>query len=93
MSGPSGALSLPPFGRNFFGGAESLTRIGLGAAPGRGGRAFRAWDHIPEEGQLMMPPGGPVDTILYALQERAKELTCLYRVNEICNRPQSSVDE
>ncbi|MFI5180374.1 MAG: PEP/pyruvate-binding domain-containing protein [Thermoanaerobaculia bacterium] len=41
----------------------------------------------------MMPPGGPVDTILYALQERAKELTCLYRVNEICSRPQASVDE
>ena len=41
----------------------------------------------------MTPPGGPVDSILDALQERAKELTCLYRVNEICNRPQVSLDE
>ena len=41
----------------------------------------------------MMPPGGPVDSILYALQERAKELTCIYRVNETCSRPQASVDE
>jgi pyruvate,water dikinase len=41
----------------------------------------------------MKPPGGPVDSILYALQERAKELTCIYRVNEICSRPQASVDE
>ncbi|MGE5717324.1 MAG: PEP/pyruvate-binding domain-containing protein, partial [Acidobacteriota bacterium] len=41
----------------------------------------------------MTSPDSPVDTILDALQERAKELTCLYRVNEICNRPQASVDE
>jgi len=41
----------------------------------------------------MSSKGGPVDTILDALQERAKELTCLYRVNEICNRPQASLDE
>ena len=41
----------------------------------------------------MSSPDGPVDTILDALQERAKELTCLYRVNEICNRPQASLDE
>lgn len=41
----------------------------------------------------MTSPDGPVDTILDALQERAKELTCIYRVNEICNRPQASLDE
>jgi len=41
----------------------------------------------------MSSPGGPADTILDALQERAKELTCLYRLNEICNRPQASLDE
>jgi pyruvate,water dikinase len=41
----------------------------------------------------MSSHGGPVDSILDALQERAKELTCLYRVNETCNRPQASVDE
>ena len=34
-----------------------------------------------------------VDSVLDALQERAKELTCLYRVNEICNRQQASLDE
>jgi pyruvate,water dikinase len=41
----------------------------------------------------MSSPGGRADTILDALQERAKELTCLYRLNEICNRPQASLDE
>ena len=33
------------------------------------------------------------DNLLDALQERAKELTCIYRVNEVCNTPQSSLDE
>ncbi len=33
------------------------------------------------------------DNLLDALQERAKELTCLYRVNEVCSTPQSSLDE
>ena len=41
----------------------------------------------------MTSQDGSVDTILDALQERAKELSCLYRVNEICNRPQASLDE
>ena len=35
----------------------------------------------------------PVDSMLDALQERAKELTCLYRVNETCNREHASLDE
>ena len=35
----------------------------------------------------------PADNLLDALQERAKELSCLYRVNEICSTPQSSLDE
>jgi len=35
---------------------------------------------------------GP-DHLLEALQERAKELTCIYRVNEVCSLPQSSLDE
>ena len=42
--------------------------------------------------------GGPstgegVDRILGALQERARELSCLYRVHEICNRTDASLDE
>jgi pyruvate,water dikinase len=41
----------------------------------------------------MSSAGGVVDSVLDALQERAKELTCLYRVNEICNRQQASLDE
>jgi len=41
----------------------------------------------------MSSSGGVVDSVLDALQERAKELTCLYRVNEICNRQQASLDE
>jgi pyruvate, water dikinase len=36
---------------------------------------------------------GSVNTILEALQERAKELHCLYRVHEICSRPDASLDE
>jgi hypothetical protein len=35
----------------------------------------------------------PAENLLDALQERAKELTCLYRVNEVCSTPQSSLDE
>jgi pyruvate, water dikinase len=37
--------------------------------------------------------GGVVDSVLEALQERAKELTCLYRVNEICSQGHASLDE
>ena len=33
------------------------------------------------------------DRILEALQERAKELSTIYRVNEVCNAPQASLDE
>ena len=32
-------------------------------------------------------------TMLEALQERAKELHCLYRVHEICGRAEASLDE
>ena len=35
MSGPSGVPVLPPFDRNFFGGVESLTRIGSGPLGGK----------------------------------------------------------
>ncbi len=41
----------------------------------------------------MSPNRGSVDTILEALQERAKELHCLYRVHEICSRQDVSLDE
>jgi hypothetical protein len=36
---------------------------------------------------------GPVDLIINTLQERAKELNCLYRVHELINRPDASPDE
>jgi pyruvate,water dikinase len=36
---------------------------------------------------------GPVDKILDALRERAKELNCLYSVHEVLNRPNQSVDD
>jgi pyruvate, water dikinase len=36
---------------------------------------------------------GPVDQILEALRERAKELTCLYRVHEITRQQDASLDE
>ncbi len=40
-----------------------------------------------------MKPASEADGILEALQERAKELTCLYRVHEICNQAGTSLDE
>src|SRR5512139_2490180 len=36
---------------------------------------------------------GPGRTMVDALQERAKELHCLYRVHEICGRVEASLDE
>jgi len=41
----------------------------------------------------MSHPHQPIDRILEALQERAKELNCLYQVDERINRPDSSPDE
>jgi hypothetical protein len=41
----------------------------------------------------MNHPEKPIDSILQALQERAKELHCLYRVDEIVNRPDASIDD
>jgi pyruvate,water dikinase len=41
----------------------------------------------------MLKPGESVDGILEALQERAKELTCLYRVHETCNTADAALDE
>lgn len=37
--------------------------------------------------------GGPADEIIHTLQERAKELTCLYRVHELLRRPEVSPDD
>ena len=41
----------------------------------------------------MTTPNGPVDKILEALRERAKELNCLYNVHEVINRPNATVDD
>jgi predicted nucleotidyltransferase len=41
----------------------------------------------------MNPIEGPAGKIIEALQERAKELHCLYRVHELVNRPDVSIDE
>ncbi len=41
----------------------------------------------------MNPTEGPAGKIIEALQERAKELHCLYRVHELMNRPDVSIDE
>ncbi len=35
----------------------------------------------------------PIDRILHDLQERAKELNCLYKVDEILARPEASTDD
>jgi len=39
------------------------------------------------------PPDKPIDRILHDLQERAKELNCLYRVDELLGREDAPVDE
>ena len=41
----------------------------------------------------MEPRHDAVDKIIEALQERAKELNCLYQVDELVNRPEASLDE
>ncbi len=41
----------------------------------------------------MSHPHQPIDKILEALQERAKELNCLYQVDERINRPDATPDE
>jgi hypothetical protein len=35
----------------------------------------------------------PIDRILHDLQERAKELNCLYRIDELLARPETSLDD
>ncbi len=34
-----------------------------------------------------------LDKLIYDLKERAKELTCLYEVQELFNKPESTVEE
>ena len=41
----------------------------------------------------MNPTNRPVDNIIEQLQERAKELHTLYKVHELINQPDASVDE
>ena len=44
-------------------------------------------DHRPQWGAMIeMPTEKPMDEIIRALQERAKELSCLYQVDEILNQ-------
>ena len=53
--------------------------------------------HIPARGLRQVHPinpnEGPAGKIIEALQERAKELHCLYRVHELMDRPDVSIDE
>jgi pyruvate,water dikinase len=35
----------------------------------------------------------PIDRLIWGLQERAKELNCLYKIEELMNRPDSQIDE
>jgi pyruvate,water dikinase len=35
----------------------------------------------------------PIDRLIWGLQERAKELNCLYKIEELMNKPDSHVDE
>lgn len=38
-------------------------------------------------------PKQPIDNILYELKERAKELNCLYRIQELLNQPGITIEE
>jgi pyruvate,water dikinase len=40
-----------------------------------------------------MSEGKPIDKLIHDLQERAKELNCLYQVQELLNNPQLSLDQ
>jgi hypothetical protein len=44
-------------------------------------------------GSMSPPSDTPIDRILHDLQERAKELNCLYRVDELLGREQAPLDE
>jgi pyruvate,water dikinase len=35
----------------------------------------------------------PIDRLIWGLQERAKELNCLYKIEELMNKPDSQIDE
>lgn len=35
----------------------------------------------------------PIDRLIWGLQERAKELNCLYKIEELMNKPDSHIDE
>ncbi|MDL1949958.1 hypothetical protein FBQ97_09120, partial [Acidobacteria bacterium ACD] len=63
------------------------------AAPGGGRRPERPWDDPPPRGDDVTHTTGSADRILDALQERAKELHCLYRVHELANHQSASLDE
>ncbi|MBN1947852.1 MAG: hypothetical protein JW797_19455 [Bradymonadales bacterium] len=39
----------------------------------------------------MSEPSSPVDKLLTSLQERTKELSCLYQVEELCNQPDATL--
>ena len=41
----------------------------------------------------MNPANQPVNNIIEQLQERAKELHTLYKVHELINQPDASIDE
>ena len=41
----------------------------------------------------MPEPHDPVDQILRDLEERAKELGCLYRVDELLSRPEATEED
>jgi hypothetical protein len=46
-----------------------------------------------EESSAMTKEKQSVDRLIWGLQERAKELNCLYSIEELMNRPDSQIDE
>lgn len=69
MAGPSGAPALPPFDRNFFGGSESLTRIGSGPIGGKAAGILGLREGLPpsaEGGHYPLPIEIPTLTVITA---------------------------
>jgi pyruvate,water dikinase len=54
---------------------------------------FDAEDHYVQRASKMTSPEKPMDEILHSLQERAKELNCLYQIDEILSHLSRPMDE
>ena len=61
------------------------------------GRTAQTWfakqRRFADRGLNMPDPNKPVEEIIDALEERAKELNCLYRIEELLNHPEITLED